>query len=257
MESATPSPTPAPDDPTRTAGGALAAFMSFRHYGTIRQLKALMTPALQARFDHDSTPFNGKRTIRLSAFEFSERDLRPVGSRGAKPAAQGAPGTPPAETYVAAVKGLWEDQGEAVELRTESVRIVRNEDGLWRISGLDRVASDTLKFRDAVPGVTALRLVLRAWARRDVPAARAYMSPAFLKRYAGREEALQNLIAGGDDPRHTAFQIVDLEPKGTNEAVARVRFFETSPDRPSSLEGSVRTLRMVHKGAPWLLDAWD
>jgi hypothetical protein len=256
-EPAAESATPSPDDPTLTAGGALAAFMSSRHYGTIRQLKSLMTPALQARFDHDSAPFNGKRTIRLSAFEFSEKDLRPAGPRGGRPAGQSAPGASIPEAYVATVRGLWEDQGEAVELRTESVRIARNDQGLWRIAALDRASSDALRFRDAVPGVTVLRLVLRAWARRDAKTARGYMSPAFLKRYAGRDEALEGLLAGREDPRHIAFQIVEMAAKGENEAVARVRLFETSPGRPYSLEGSVHTLRMVRKGAPWLLDAWD
>ncbi len=251
------SATPSPDDPTLTAGGALAMFMSVRHYATIRQLRAVMTPALQARFDHDSAPFAGKRTIRLCAFEFSEKDLKPAGPRRARPATTGAAGAAAPDVYLATVRSLWEDQGEAAELRTESVRIARSEQGLWRIAGLERVASDALRFRDAVPGVTALRLLLRAWARRDVAAARAYLSPAFLKRYAGRDDGLQSLLAGAEDPRHIAFQIVEMAPQGAAEAVARVRLFEASPGRPSSLEGSLHTLRMVRKGAPWLLEAWD
>ena len=91
--------TPAPEDPTVTAGGALRLFMASRHYETIRQLKGVMTEKLQARFDHDSAPFNGKRGNRLAAFDFTEKDLKP-----AKSAGQAATAT----RYVASVRSLWD-----------------------------------------------------------------------------------------------------------------------------------------------------
>src|SRR6059036_800516 len=78
--------TPAAEDPTRTAGGALRQFMASRDYRTIKRLKSVMTDRLQARFDHDSSPFNGKRSNRLAAFDFTERDLKPVRSSGKLPA---------------------------------------------------------------------------------------------------------------------------------------------------------------------------
>src|SRR5262245_10832822 len=59
-----------PDDPRLTAGGALRQFMASRDYRTIKQLRDVMTDKVQARFDHDSAPFNGKRGNRLAAFDF-------------------------------------------------------------------------------------------------------------------------------------------------------------------------------------------
>ena len=257
---------PAPeDDPTRTAGGALASFMSLRQYLTIRELKAVMTPELQARYEHDSVPFNGKRGRRIAAFDFSEKDLRPVGSASKAVRASRTPGLDGAAAatgsapaaYLATVRSLWEDQGEAVELRVESVRILRREDALWRVAGLEMVTSEPLRFKEAVPGVTALRLLLRAWTRRDPRAARAFMSPEFLKRYQTRPETLDALIAGGTDPRHVAYQILEMTPQGSTVVVVKVRLFETSPGKPAPIEGSTHTLKLVKKGPPWLLEAWD
>ncbi len=253
------------DDPTRTAGGALAAFMSRRDYLTIRELKAVMTPELQARFDHDSVPFNGKKRVRIALFDFSEKDLKPYppagkAVRASKPAATpggGAAAPAGPAGYIATVRTLWEDQGEAVEQRVESMRLVQREDGLWRVATLDRISSDPLRFKEAVPGVTALRLVLRSWVGRDLAGARAGLSPAFLKRYEGREAALRELFVGGTDPHHAAYQILEVKPQGTTIVITRVKLFEASPGRPSSPEGSVRTLRLVKKGPPWFLDSWD
>ncbi len=272
------------EDPTRTAGGALAVFMSHRHYLTIRQLKAVMTTELQARYDHDSVPFNGKKSTRIALYSFAEKDLKPVPvstklAKGAKPsgaapsppggtAAAGMGASPPPDepaaaplpgpsTYLASVQSLWADQGEAVEMRVESIKVARREDGLWRVAAMDRVSAEPLRFKDAVPGVTALRLVLRAWAARDPAGARAGLSPGFLKKHQDRDSALKDLFAGAADPRHAAFQILDMQPVGATGATARVRLFEAFADRPSPLQGSDHTLRMVKKGAPWLLDSWD
>jgi len=258
-------PTPQEDDPTRTAGGAVASFMSLRHYLTIRELKAVMTPELQTRYEHDSVPFNGKRGRRIAAFEFSEKDLRPAGSASKAVRASRTPGldggaaaagSAPA-AYLATVRSLWEDQGEAVELRVESARVLRREDGLWRVGSLEMVSSEPLRFKEAVPGVTALRLLLRAWTRRDPRSARTFMGPEFLKRYQTRPETLDALIAGGTDPRHVAYQILDMTPQGSAVVVAKVKLFETSPGKPAPLGGATHTLRLVKKGPPWLLDAWD
>src|SRR5262245_24631463 len=79
-----------PDDPRLTAGGALRQFMVSRDYRTIKQLKGVLTEKLQARFDHDSAPFNGKRGNRLAAFDFSEKDLR---ARASQAKSQGSPST--------------------------------------------------------------------------------------------------------------------------------------------------------------------
>jgi len=251
----------APDDPTRTAGGALASFMGLRHYLAIRELKAVMTPELQARFDHDSAPFNGKRGGRIAAFDFAEKDLKPVtpvvrAAAGAKP--PGAVASPSgAAAYIATVRSLWEEQGEATEMRTETVRLARREDGLWRIASLDRLRADPLRFRDAVPGVTSLRLLLRAWTRGDMQAARATMTPAFLKKFNGRDQALRDLVVGGPDPRHAAYQILEMKQDGPATSVARIKLFESNAHRPTPLDGQVRTVRLAKKGAPWLLDSWD
>jgi hypothetical protein len=270
------------EDPTRTAGGALALFMSHRHYLSIRQLKGVMTAELQARYDHDSVPFNGKKSTRIALFGFTEKDLKPApavnkAAKGAKPSGAGSPAgaaaaglgaSPPPDapaaaslsgpsSYLASVQSLWAEQGEAVELRLESIKITRRDDGLWRVAAMNRVSAEPLRFKDAVPGVTALRLVLRSWAARDPGGARAGLSPGFLKRYQDRDAALKDLFAGASDPHHAAFQILDMQPEGTSGAVAHVRLFEAFTDRPSPLQGSNHTLRMVKKGAPWLLDSWD
>ena len=239
--------TPAAEDPTRTAGGALRLFMASRHYQTIRQLRGVMTERLQARFDHDSAPFNGKRGNRLAAFDFAEKDLKPARTAG-KPVT-------PASSYIASVRSLWEEQGEASERRTEAITLVLQDSGLWRVADLAIGATEKLRFADAVNGVTALRMVLRAWIRGDVAAARQGMSPALLKKL--NEDALRALFTPAAGRGHVAYQIVDMRPQGTTGAVARVRLYETVTGEPGSIDGQPRTLRMARKGSRWLVDGWD
>jgi len=234
-----PPPPPLAEDPTRTPGGALSFFMASRDYRTIRDLKSVLTPSLKSAYDHDSTPFNGKKGIRLSAFDF----------RASVP-------KPPALSLNVTVKSLWEDQGEAVELRTETARLQRQESGLWRVDGLLKTASEPLRYKEAVPGVTALRMILRAWQRRDLEGAKSFMSEAFLKRFAGREEGITAVFVGDPSLRRAAFRILELAPRGAAAAVARVRLVETAPGRPSGLEGTPKTLELVKKGPRWLLNEW-
>jgi len=242
-------PTDLAEDPTRTAGGALRLFMASRDYRTIKRLKSVMTARLQARFDHDSALFNGKRGNRLAAFDFTEKDLKPP-----RPIPRA---TPPPATFLAGVRSLWEEQGEATEKRTETVTIVQQEDGLWRIADLVVASSEKLRFNDAVNGVTALRVILRAWHRGDPAAARSNMTDVFLKRYQGKDEAFRAMFAPPEGRRHAAYQIVEMTPQGTAAAVARVRLYETVIGEPGPLEGQPRTIRMVRKGSRWLLDGWD
>ncbi len=252
------------EEPGVTAGGALAAFMAARDYRSIRTLKALMTPALAARYDHDSAPFNGKRNIRIAAFDFSERDLKPV---------KGTPGA-----YAATVRTLWEEQGEAVERRVETIGLAQQPNGVWRAVSLERSTSEYLRYNDAVNGVTTLRLVLRAWRKGDVAAAKPYFSAAFAKRYQGRDDAL-NALFGASGPAVSiaasgspgapapsaaatglppaAFEIVELTPKGEAAAVAMIRLYRGTRDRPSPIDNSEHILRLVRIGPKWLLDAWD
>jgi len=239
--------TPAAEDPTRTAGGALRLFMASRHYQTIRQLRGVMTERLQARFDHDSAPFNGKRGNRPAAFDFAEKDLKPARTAG-KPVT-------PASSYIASVRSLWEEQGEATEKRTERITLVLQDSGLWRVADLGIGATDKLRFADAVNGVTALRMVLRAWIRGEVAAARQGMSPALLKKL--NEDALGALFTPAAGRNHAAYQIVDMTPQGTTGAVAHVRLYETVTGEPGSIDGQPRTLRMIKKGSRWLVDGWD
>jgi len=241
---------PGAEDPTRTAGGTLKVFLASRDYRTIRRLKGVMTEKLQARFDHDSAPFNGKRTNRLVAFDFTEKDLKP--SRPPKPGPNG-----PVAAYAATVRSLWAEQGEATEKRTESATVAQREDGLWRVADLVPSGSDKLRFAEAVAGVTTLRMVLRAWHRGDLAGARSHLSGAFLKKYAGRDEALAALFAPSGGRAHAAYQIVDMAPRGTGGAVARVRFYETVIGEPGPIDGMLRTLKMVRKGSRWLVDGWD
>ncbi|HYS04665.1 MAG TPA: hypothetical protein VEW47_05670 [Candidatus Dormibacteraeota bacterium] len=239
--------TPAAEDPTRTAGGALRLFMASRHYQTIRQLRGVMTERLQARFDHDSAPFNGKRGNRLAGFDFAEKDLKPARTAGKQ--------VTPASSYIASVRSLWEEQGEASERRTEAITLVLQDSGLWRVADLAIGATEKLRFADAVNGVTALRMVLRAWIRGDAAAARQGMSPALLKKLD--EDALRALFTPATGRGHVAYQIVDMTPQGTTGAVARVRLYETVTGEPGSIDGQPRTLRMVKKGSRWLVDGWD
>jgi hypothetical protein len=239
--------TPAAEDPTRTAGGALRLFMASRHYQTIRQLRGVMTERLQARFDHDSAPFNGKRGNRMAAFGFTEKDL--------KPARTAAKSVTPPSSYIASVRSLWEEQGEATERRTEAITLALQDSGLWRVADLVIGATEKLRFADAVNGVTALRMVLRAWIRGDVAAAHQGMSPALLRKL--NEDALKALFTPAAGRSHAAYQIVDMTPQGTTAAAARVRLYETVTGEPGSIDGQPRTLRMVRKGSRWLVDGWD
>jgi hypothetical protein len=245
------SPAPATEvlqeDPTRTAGGALQLFMASRHYQTIRQLRGVMTERLQARFDHDSAPFNGKRGNRLAAFDFAEKDLKPARTAG-------KPATPPS-SYIASVRSLWEEQGEATERRTEAITLALQDSGLWRVADLVIHDTEKLRFNEAVNGVTALRMVLRAWIRGDVAAARSGMSAAFLKNF--KEDALSAVFIPGGGRIHAAYQIVNMTPRGTTGAVAHVRLYETVIGEPGSIDGQPRTITMVKKGSRWLVDEWD
>jgi hypothetical protein len=248
------------EEAARTAGGALRYFMAHRSYRTIRDLKRVMTPALVARFDSNSAPFNGKRGIRIAAFDFTERDLKPVASQTRTAGAAGAPAAGAADspgTYAASVRSLWEDQGELTEQRVESIRIVRQPDGAWRVGSLQIVSSDKPKPIEPIPGVTVLRIVLRAWHRRDLSAARPHFSEAFAKRHQARPEALERIFVGGESPRHAAFQVQDLRQPNDSLLTARVRLFETSPGQPGILETQARTLRLVRNGPYWHLDGWD
>jgi hypothetical protein len=242
---------PAVEDPTQTAGGALQLFMGSRDYRMLRRLKGVMTERLQARFDHDSAPFNGKRNNRLVAFEFTEKNLKPSRPAGAKPAGTAAP------RYIATVRSLWAEQGEATEIRTESITLTQREDGLWRVGDLAQPSSEKLRFAGTVDGVTSLRMVLRAWIRGEAAGARSSLSDAFLKRYAGRDEALAALFAPSNGKAHAAYQIVEMTPQGTTGAVARVRFYETVIGEPAPIDGRVRVLKLARKGSRWLVDAWE
>ncbi len=232
-------PPEAAEDPTCTPGGALALFMSSRDYHTIRELKSVMTPALRAAYDHDSAPFSGKKGTRLAAFDFRDPVVKPQST-----------------SCTVLAKSLWEDQGEAVEQRTENVRLTRETGGGWRVAALEKGTVEPLRFKDAIPGVTALRQLLRAWQRRDLATAKTVMSDAYLRRFAGREEGLAAVFAGDPALRRAAFRILDMTPRGTTAAVARVRLVETTAGRPSSLEGTPKSLEMVKKGQRWLLNDW-
>ena len=246
----TPEETAAPaaaEDPTRTAGGALRLFMASRHYQTIRQLKGAMTERLQARYDHDSAPFNGKRGNRIAGFDFSEKDLKPARTTGKS--------ATPASTYIATVRSLWEEQGEATERRTESITLSLQDSGLWRVADLSIGNADKLRFTDAVNGVTALRTTLRAWVKGDAAPARPGLSPALLKKLG--EGGLQAMFTPASGRRHAAYEIVDMTAKGTAEAQAHLRLYETVIDEPGPIDGQPRSVRMIRKGQRWLLDGWD
>jgi hypothetical protein len=262
---------PAPDDPRLTAGGALRAFMAARDYRTIRALKGTMTNDLINRFDKDSTPFCGKRGIRIVAFDFTENDLKAQVQKSkpgtaatagvGAPAAAGGPGgaaAPAGPTvYTGTVRSLWAEQGEAFEKRTETVRIVRGADTLWRVAGLERGAVERLRFTEAIDGVTTVRMVLRAWSAGNFEAARPHLAASFVKKYAGREEALQALFVPAEGAyRHAAYRIVSLTPQGTTAADVEVQLFEAPAGQPAPIGGATRKLRLVKSGARWLVESW-
>ncbi|HKQ98532.1 MAG TPA: nuclear transport factor 2 family protein, partial [Candidatus Polarisedimenticolia bacterium] len=222
-----------------TAGEALGFFMASRDYRTIRDLKSIMTSACRATYDHDPTPFNGKKGFGLSAWDYREPVLKPQATAAG-----------------VTVKGLWEDQGEAIEMRTETVRLAREAAGPWRVTAIQKVASEPLRYKESTPGVTTLRLVLRAWIKRDFETARQHLSDAFEKRIAGRPEGLEAVFAGDPNVRRAAFRIVAITPKGGAAATAQVRLVEAPPGQPTRLDGVPKTLMLVKRGSRWLLDDW-
>lgn len=239
---------PDPDDPTLTAGGALRLFMASRNYRSLRQLKGVMTEALVARYDRRSASFNGKNRVRLAAFHFSPGDLRPVTARGQK-------GSPP-NTYIARVRTLWADQGEAVELRREAIRLVRLDSGLWRVSRLEKIESEPLRFRSDLSGQVTLRRLMRGWHRRSLASARRHFGPRFQKKYEGREEDLAALFVGEPDPKHAAYRIAELKEVGDRRLIAKLELFVTSPGQPTPIEGAPVIVQLVRQGPSWLLDTW-
>lgn len=234
-----PSGSPAAEDPGRTAGGVLAFFMASRDYRTIRELKSVMSPALTAAYDHDATPFNGKKGYRLSAFDYREPAPKPN-----------------ATAWTASVQCLWDDQGEAVELRTESIRLTRDHDAPWRVAGLTKTASEPQRYQKSIAGVTSLRMILRDWIRRDTEGAKGLMTDACVKRLDGTNDGLVTLFVGDPGVRRAAYRILDLTPIGTIKVTAKVRLVETPPGRPASLEGVPHELVLVKKGQRWLVDEW-
>lgn len=259
---------PAPDDPRLTAGGALRAFMAARDYRTIRALKGTMTNDLINRFDKDSTPFCGKRGIRIVAFDFTENDLKaqvPKTKPGtAATAGIGGPtgAVVPAATgptaYTGSVRSLWAEQGEAFEKRAETVRIVRGADTLWRVAGLERGTVERLRFAEVIDGVTTVRMVLRAWQSGNFEAARPHLASVFLKKYSGREEALRAVFVPAEGaPRHAAYQIVSVTPQGTTAAAAEIRLFEAPIGQPAPIGGVARQIKLVKSGARWLVESWN
>jgi hypothetical protein len=247
---------PPPEDVRQTAGGALRFFMASRDYRTLRDLKSTMTAGLRGRFEHDSAPFCGKRGIRLAAFEFTAADLKPVAPRAARTAGMQPPAAAP-EAYTARVRSLWEEQGEAEEMRTEMVRLTRGEDGLWRASDLQRVAAERLRFSETIDGITILRIVLRAWKRGDAEAARPHLTETFLRRRQDGPGSLGELFGAENGARrHAAYQILDVRP-ASDGIVARVRLYFAPADQPAPLEGATHTLRFVKQGHRFLLEAWN
>jgi hypothetical protein len=246
QETEPPSPPPpadsnqgAPADPGATAPSALAFFMNSRDYRTLRDLKSILTPAAQATYEHDAVAYNGKKGIRLAAFDYREP--------GPKPTATSTSST---------VRTLWDDQGEAVEERTETVRLTREAGGPWRVAGIARADSQPLRFKDPVPGVTTLRTVLRAWVKRDVPVVKSNLTEAFVKRLTARGDTVEGFVTGDASLRHAAFRIDGLDAKGTTQAIARVHLVESHNGRPGPLDGAERTLTLVKKGSRWLVDDW-
>ena len=240
---------PDPDDPTLTAGGALRLFMASRNYRSLRRLKGVMTEALVVRYDRNSAPFNGKNRVRLAAFHFTPGDLRPVTARGQK-------GAPPG-TYIARVRTLWADQGEAVELRREAIRIVRQDTGLWRVSRLEKIESEPLRFRSDLEGQITVRRLMRGWHRRSLASAQRHLGSNFQKKYEGREEDLAAIFVGEEDPRHAAYRIIELKEVGSSRLVAKLELFVTSPGQPIPIEGDPVIVQMVKQGPSWRLDAWE
>jgi hypothetical protein len=226
-------------DPGETPSGALAFFMASRDYRTIRELKSILTPQARAAYDHDSVAYNGRKGVRLAAWDYKE------------------PAPKPGATSVSiAIRTLWEDQGEAVEQRSETARLQRDPTGPWRVAALQKTGSENLRMKDAVPGVTTLRMLLRAWRQRDLNTARSLFTDSFLKKIDAKGDGLAGLFTPPDGKRHAAFRIQTLDPTGTTGAVAKVSLVDVVSGRPGPLDGTPRTLTLVKKGSRWLVDDW-
>ena len=230
---------PPATDPGETPSGALAFFMASRDYRTIRELKSILTPQAKAAYDHDSVNYNGRKGVRLAAWDYRE------------------PAPKPGATSVsAAIKTLWEDQGEAVEQRSETARLQRDPTGPWRVGALTKTGSENLRMKDAVPGVTTLRMLLRAWRQRDLATARTLFTDSFLKKVEAKGDGLAGLFTPPEGKRHAAFRIQSLDPSGANGAVAKVSLVDIVSGRPGPLDGAPRTLTLLKKGSRWLVDDW-
>jgi len=230
---------PPASDPGETPSGALAFFMASRDYRTIRELKSILTPQAKAAYDHDSVNYNGRKGVRLAAWDYKE------------------PAPKPGATSVsAAIRTLWEDQGEAVEQRSETARLQRDPTGPWRVGSLTKTGSENLRMKDAVPGVTTLRQLLRAWRQRDLTTARTLFTDSFLKKVEAKGSGLEGLFTPAEGKRHAAFRIQSLDPSGTTGAVAKVSLVDVVSGRPGPLDGTPRTLTLVKKGSRWLVDDW-
>ena len=230
---------PAASDPGETPGGALGYFMTMRDYRTIRQLKSILTPQANAAYDHDSVAYNGRKGVRLASWDYKEPAPKPG-----------------AVSHTSTVRSLWDEQGEAVELRTETVKLQRDPTGPWRVASLQKTAAENLRFKEAIPGVTSLRMVLRAWRLQDTQAARSLLTDAFLKRLEARGDGLAALFAPAEGKRHAAFRIKGYEAKSPTQGIARVGLVDVPPGRPGPLEGAPRTLTLVKRGSRWLVDDW-
>lgn len=230
---------PAASDPGETPGGALGYFMTMRDYRTIRQLKSILTPQANAAYDRDSVAYNGRKGVRLAAWDYKEPAPKPG-----------------AVTHASTVRSLWDEQGEAVELRTETARLQRDPTGPWRVASLQKTASENLRFKETIAGVTSLRMVLRAWRQQDLQAARSLLTDAFLKRLEARGDGLAALFAPPEGKRHAAFRIKGYEAKGATQGIARVGLVDVPPGKPGPLDGTPRTLTLVKKGSRWLVDDW-
>jgi hypothetical protein len=229
---------PEATDPGETPSGALATFMTSRDYRTIRQLKSILTPQASAAYDHDSVRYNGRKGVRLAAWDYKEPAPKPG-----------------ALAVTSTVRSLWDEQGEAVEQRTESVRLQREATGPWRVASLTKSASENLRYQEAVPGVTSLRMLLRAWRQQDQQAARGLLTDAFLKRLEAKG-GLAALLTPAEGTRHAAFRIQSYAAQGATAAVAKVGLVDVPPGRPGPLEGTPRTLTLAKVGSRWLVSDW-
>lgn len=257
-------------DPTVTAEGALTVFMRARNYRTIRILKSVMTPSLQASYDRDSARFNGKQNVRLSAFYFEPEDLKAVHYSGPKGARE-------ADIFDATVRSLWTHQGELADRRREVIRLAQEESGLWRVGRLDIRESDKSRYQEQIPSVTSLRKVLRAWHRRQTALALPLLTEAFREKYAAEapapeavveevvepekqaeESGVAWLFEGDPEIRHAAFEIREiLWEEEADEATAHVDLYVTASNRFGPLQPLPYSIRLVQVGVGWYIDSWE